>query len=67
VWEFVGALIAGSFNYTFRLELPCCFLDGSTPQLDGPDIAQLSVPFVVRSDGTNPVATIKYTSTDTTV
>lgn len=67
VWEFVGSLIASTYYYTFRVELPACFMDGALPQLDGPDVHQVSVPFVVRSDGTNPVASILYTSTDVTI
>lgn len=67
VWTFTGEEIATGESYLFSMELPACFLDGALPQLDGPDVTQISVPFVVRSNGTDPVVSIDYQSTDTTV
>lgn len=67
VWEFVGATIASTYKFTFHLEFPLCYLDGATPNMDGPDVVQTTIPFVARSDGTNSVVTCTYTSTDVTV
>lgn len=64
---FTGDQIAAPYNYTFRLRLPQIFLDGDTPTVDGPDVVSGSFPFVAQYDGTNALATILYTSTDTTV
>lgn len=67
IWEFVGPIIAATYAYTFRIKLPQCFLDGDTPTVDGPDVISGDFPFVVQNDGTNPIATIEYMTTDTTV
>lgn len=67
VWTFVGPQIAAPYNYTFTITIPMVFFEGDTPTVDGPDVVGGSFPFVARSDGTNPVATIAYTSTDTTL
>ena len=67
VWTFQGPLIASTYYYTFTLTFPAMAFNGDTPQVDGPDVVSGSFPFVVGSDGTNPVATIAYTSTDTTL
>lgn len=67
VWEFVDALIATPYFSTIRFELPLCYLDGETPSVDGPDVLNGSFPFTVQSNGTDPVVTVKYTSTDVTV
>lgn len=67
VWEFVGAQIASPYNYTFKVTVPMIFFDGDTPVVGGPDVVSGSFPFVARWDGTNAVATIAYTSTDTTL
>ena len=67
VWEFVGPLIAGSNNETFRIRLPMIFLDGETPVADSPDVVKTTFPLVARYDGTNAAATIEYMSTDTTL
>lgn len=67
VWTFQGPLIASTYYYTFTITLPMVFIDGDTPTVGGPDVVSGSFPFVVQSDGTNPIATISYTSTDVTL
>lgn len=64
VWELVGPIIAATHAYTFRIKLPQVFLEGDTPSVDGPDVVKGTFPFVVQNDGTNPVITVEYMSTD---
>lgn len=65
VWEFIGPNIASTYDETFRIRLGQIFLDEGTPTVDGPDIVTGSYNFVGRDDGTNPLASIIYMSTDT--
>lgn len=67
VWEFIGANIASTYYYTITFRVPMIFLEGDTPQVGGPDVVGGSFGFTGKSDGTNPVATIEYTSIDTTL
>jgi len=67
VWEFIGPLIASTFYETFRIKVPMIFLNGDTPTLDGQDVVSTAFPFVAQLDGTNPLATIEYISTDSTL
>lgn len=67
VWEFVGANIASTYFYTFRLRCPMIFFESDTPQVGGPDVVGGTYNWTAKSDGTNPVATIEYMSIDTTI
>lgn len=67
VIEFVGPLIASTYYQTFRIKLPMMFFDGDTPTVDGPDVTSGGYPFVAQLDGTNPLVSIDYISTDTTL
>jgi hypothetical protein len=67
IWEFVGANIASTYYYTIQLKVPMIFLEGDTPQVGGPDVVGGSFNFTGKSDGTNPLCTITYTSIDTTI
>ncbi|MBK7424852.1 MAG: hypothetical protein IPJ48_18220 [Propionivibrio sp.] len=67
VIEFVGPLIASTYYQTFRFTLPMVFFDGDTPTVDGPDVTSGGYPFVAQLDGTNPLVSIDYISTDTTL
>lgn len=67
VLEWVGPLIASTFFQTFRLKLPAVFFTGDTPVVDGPDLIDISVPFEAQLDGTNPLVTCEYMTTDTTL
>lgn len=66
VVEWVGANIESTYYYTFRINVPMIFVDGTTPQVEGPDVVSTSYAFVSQYDGTN-LPSIVYTSTDTTV
>lgn len=66
-WEFVGANIATTFFYTLGFDLPACFLDDGTPEVDGPDVVSTDFNFKAYVDlsvGTTPI-TCRYMSTDT--
>lgn len=67
VLEWVGPLIASTYYQTFRIKLPMVFFDGDTPTVDGPDVTSGGYPFVAQLDGTNPLVSIDYISTDTTL
>lgn len=67
VVEWVGPIIASTYAYTLRFKLPQVFLNGDTPSVDGPDVVKGTFPWVAQYDGTNPVVTVEYMSTDTTV
>jgi hypothetical protein len=67
IWEFVGANIASTYYYTIQLKVPMIFLGGDTPQVDGPDVVGGSFPWEGKSDGTNPLCTVTYTSIDTAI
>ena len=62
-----GATIASTFKYTFKLTLPACKFTGETPKSSLSDTTMQSLPFRALWDGTNPVCTAEYTSTDTTL
>lgn len=64
---FTGAQISGAFFYKLDITLPVIFFEGETPKLDGPGIVMLNTPFTAYDDGANPVITLAYTSTDSTL
>jgi hypothetical protein len=57
--------IASTFFPTFKNTFSAIQVRGSSPTVSGPDILDLSIPFVAKDDGTNPPWKIEYTSTDT--
>jgi hypothetical protein len=67
VWELIGPNIASTFFETFRIRVPQIFLDGDTPDLDGPGIVSGSFAFTGQFDGTNPFVSAEYMSTDITL
>lgn len=67
VWEFIGPVIASTYYETIRFRVPCIFLDGDTPALDGPGVVSGNFPFVGQFDGTNVAVSCEYTSVDTTI
>lgn len=67
VFEWTGAVIESSYNYKLTIEIPAVKLTGSTPGVSGPDVVSGSFPFTVYSDGTNPIVTAKYITTDVTL
>lgn len=66
-WEFVGDLIEAGHNYEFKVQIPAAKLTGELPKLDGPDVVTGSFPFTAYSNGTDPIVTILYKSTDATL
>lgn len=65
VWEFIGPTIETTYTEIFRIRLGQIFLDGDTPTVDGPDVVSTGYNFTAQDDGTNPVSSIIYQSTDT--
>lgn len=65
VLTWTGANIASSFFSTVKLTLPACKFTGETPVSSLSNLTEQSLPFRALYDGTNPVATLEYTSTDT--
>jgi hypothetical protein len=53
--------------YSFRVDIPALFLDGDTPNITGPDILTMSIPFVGLYDGTNSPITVTQVTSDTTL
>lgn len=64
VLNFQGALISGSFNFEAKVTANVRF-DGETPNVSGPDIVGLSLPFKVVDNGTTSIK-LEYTTTDVT-
>ena len=67
VFDFVGAVISGIYNYQLTFEIPAVKFTGTTPSVDGPDVNHGGFPYTVYSDGTNPIVTCKYITTDVTL
>ncbi len=67
VFSFVGGLIVAGHNYELVFEIPAVKLTGTTPGVDGPDVVSGSFPFTVYSNGTDPIITAKYKTTDVTL
>ncbi|MGI8593937.1 MAG: phage tail tube protein [Solirubrobacteraceae bacterium] len=61
---FTGEQIATGFNETLRVLMDYCVQDGDTPNIDGPDVLNQSIPFVVQDGATLPPVRIEYTSLD---
>ena len=68
--KFVSPLNAGVGNpFSLDIILPVCFWeDGASPQVAGPDVLKMSVPFTtVIDDAGDPEIQITYVSTDTSI
>lgn len=59
-------IITGTTPYSLQIDVPALFLDGDTPNIGGPDILTMSIPFTALYDGTNSPITITQVTTDTT-
>jgi hypothetical protein len=57
--------IASTFFPTIKFTMSAIQIRGNSPQVGGPDLLDVDVPFVVKDDGTNPPLKIEYTSTET--
>jgi hypothetical protein len=66
VWEFIGPIIASTYNETFRIKLPAIKLDEGPPVVDGFGVIKPTFSFTGLYDGTNQPA-IEYMSTDVTL
>ncbi|MET9088145.1 phage tail tube protein [Streptomyces sp. NPDC004237] len=66
VWEFIGPIIASTYNETFRIKLPAIKLDEGPPVVDGFGVVKPTFSFTGLYDGTNQPA-IEYMSTDVTL
>ncbi len=67
VWEFVGATIASTYKNTIRFRLPKVYFSGDIPEVTGPEVQSVSVPFKAFYDSTNGLVSAQYMSTDTAV
>lgn len=67
VANFAGALIETGHQYEVTVTAPRCRADGTTPNVDGPDMLGQEVPFVVLepTDGTTSGITVEVVCTDT--
>lgn len=61
----VGSSIEGTFSYSLYLTMPVVRFDGDTPNVGGPDILTMSVPYQVLQSGTLSPYTLVYRTTDT--
>jgi hypothetical protein len=67
VVTFAGPTAIAASNFpTIKFTLPAIQIRGSSPQVGGPDLLDLSIPFVAKYDGTNAPMKVEYTSTETT-
>lgn len=55
---FVGGEIEVGFNYQIKVTMPRCRIEGTTPNVEGPDMLGYSIPFVVL-DPTDSASGIK--------
>lgn len=66
VVEWVGPIIASTFANTVRFKLPHTFFTDGTPEVDGPDVVSVNIPFESKL-GANGFCTVEYMSTDTAI
>lgn len=64
---FDNDVISGEHKETIGFSLPSIQLRGNSPQIDGPDVLNQTVPYVAGDDGVNPPLTITYKSTDVAI
>lgn len=62
-----GPLIASTFYQTFEITVPAIFVDSDTPSIGGRDVVNGQYAFTGQSDGTNPLISVVYRSTDDAV
>jgi hypothetical protein len=67
IFTWTGANIASTYYYTVKLTLNNCKFTGETPESSLSDMTMQPLPFSAFWDGTNAVASLEYTSTDTTL
>lgn len=62
LWE--GATIEGALKYGLLVTLPAVRFDGETPNVSGAEILTQNLPFVALDNGTDPVVSLRYRTTD---
>lgn len=67
IFDFQGPIIASTFKEQITFTMSSVQLRGESPQVGGPDVIDVNVPFRALDDGTNPPLKIEYTSTDITI
>lgn len=64
-WQ--GTTIEGSLLFELAITIPVARFDGSTPNVGGPDILELQVPYKALASGTLSPYTLRYRTTDTSL
>jgi hypothetical protein len=66
--NFTSPTLAGVGHYaSLSILCPAIYLNGTPPEVDGPGVITVSVPFDILDDGTDPVIQFTTVSTDTTL
>ena len=60
-----GAIIEGALSYYFKVIIDNVRFEGQTPNVDGPDVVDLSLPFTGIYDGSGEPIVVEYQTTDT--
>jgi hypothetical protein len=62
-----GETVIESTTYPYlKVTMPKCRFDGNTPNVDGPGVLKVDLPFKALYDGTNEAITMDYLTSDTT-
>lgn len=64
VFTLLGSQIEAGQNYKLVVTCQNVRFDGDTPNVSGPGVLDLTLPFTVLDDGTNPPIDISYFTTD---
>lgn len=60
-----GDLIEGALFFEFEITVPAVVFTGETPTIGSPEVVMQPLPWEAEEDGTNPLFTIRYRTTDT--
>jgi len=60
----IEAITGETGKYGMKFTLPVVRFEGETPDLNGMDIVPVTLPFKALYDGTNPICTARYRTTD---
>ena len=66
VLAFEGDNIEGAYDYGLTFTMPATYFTGSTPKVGGADVVIQNAPFEAFYNGTDPMITATYMTTDTT-
>jgi len=67
VLDFQGAIIASTYKEQLKFTMAACHFTGTTPQVGGPDILTMELPFEVYDNGSVAPIVALYQSVDTTL